>query len=365
MIIDSHAHVFPPMSGAAGHRTVREHMRYLQAQMAVHHQPVRQADDVKRVMDKQMLVRGHDYTLDGLTDVNFRARGYGRFMWTTDGIDYYKQYLPPTLTNLEATPELMIAQMDYLRVDRAVLQMGHFYGELNDHLGEAVQRFPNRFWALAQVSEWRIDRREQMHVVDHALDESGLHALWFDTCQFGLHGRQETVDDPTFHPFWDHVRERRIPVFWNVTSAEPGKKGYLTQFAGFARWLKRYPEVPSVLTHGVPLFTFWEGDSARFPEEVWETLSVANLMTEILYPIRVGGDWDYPYARVRPLIRQLYQRLGPEKLAWGSDMPNVERHCTYRQSLDYLRSYCDFIPPRHMDLICGGNVVRLFSGNAG
>ena len=41
-------------------------------------------------------------------------------------------------------------------------------------------------------------------------------------------------------------------------------------------------------------------------------------------------------------------------------MPNLERHCTYRQSLDYLRLHGDFIPPGDMAKICGDNIVRLF-----
>jgi hypothetical protein len=44
-------------------------------------------------------------------------------------------------------------------------------------------------------------------------------------------------------------------------------------------------------------------------------------------------------------------------------MPNVERNCTYKQSLDYLVRYCDFITPNDMDLITGGNAVRLLKLN--
>ena len=44
---------------------------------------------------------------------------------------------------------------------------------------------------------------------------------------------------------------------------------------------------------------------------------------------------------------------------WGSDMPNVERFCTYGQSLEYLRRYCDFLPASDMDRILGDNAARL------
>ena len=41
-------------------------------------------------------------------------------------------------------------------------------------------------------------------------------------------------------------------------------------------------------------------------------------------------------------------------------MPNVLRHCTYAQSLEYLRRHAEFIPDEDMDLILGGNLARLF-----
>ena len=62
---------------------------------------------------------------------------------------------------------------------------------------------------------------------------------------------------------------------------------------------------------------------------------------------------------MRLLVRQLYDTFGPNHLVWGSDMPNVLRFCTYRQSLDYLRRYCDFISAADMDLIVGGTAARL------
>jgi predicted TIM-barrel fold metal-dependent hydrolase len=57
---------------------------------------------------------------------------------------------------------------------------------------------------------------------------------------------------------------------------------------------------------------------------------------------------------------QTHRRFGAEKLMWGSDMPNVERFCTYRQSLEYLRRYCDFLPASDMDRILGDNAARLY-----
>ena len=359
MIVDSHAHAFPPMGGPSGHRTTREHMRYVQHLMMFHHQPVRRVDN-NSVLSRQTLYDGQDLSLGGLAEVDFRGGGYGRFTWSVEGTDCYKQYLPPTLVRLGAPPDLMVAQMDYVGVDRAVLQAGHIYGRLNRYLATAVERFPTRFWALAMVDEWRVDHSSQVRALDRAINNLGLHGLWFQSSNLALHGRADPVDDPVFYPFWDRVREMRIPVFWFVTSTAPGREPYMAELSAFGRWLRRYLEIPVFFTHGLPLFRFMEDGKVSIPSEVWRTLEASNVVFEVLLPIFQGAVWEYPYVEAQPIIREYYERLGPEKLAWGSDMPNVERHCTYKQSLDYLRLHCDFIPQADMAKICGGNVARLF-----
>lgn len=338
-------------------------MRYLQREMAVHHQPVRRASD-HIVVETQPLYWEGDYSLDGLLDVDFRAGTHGRLMWTVEGVDYYKQYLPPSMADLAAPPELLLAEMAYAGVDRAVIQAGHLYGELDRACARAKQRFPGRFWAVAQLREWKADQASELVALDRALGELGLDALWFDTVQLSLHKRSEMVDGASFAPLWERARRHRVPIFWSVSAAEPGVTAYLTQFRAFARWLKQHPDIPCLLTHGVPLFLFWEGDAPALPEEVWLALAAPNLLYEVLLPIRAGAMWDYPYEQLRPWLRQLYERLGPAKLAWGSDMPNVGRHCTYRQSLDYLRRACDFIPEHEVSMICGGNIARLLTHRA-
>ncbi len=347
------------MGSPSGHSSTAEHMRYAQLTLMFHHQPSRRVTDNAAVVE-QMLVMPEEPSIEGLTDVTMRGGEYGKFTWTVDGADFTKQYLPPTLAKLEAPPELMLAQMDYVGVDKAMLQTGHVYGRLNSYLAEAVHEYPDRFWGLAMVDEWRADDPSQIQELDRAIGSLGLHALWFQSGSLRQHGRSEMLDDPAFHPFWDRVRDLGIPVFWFVTSAFPGKEPYLAELAAFDRWLRRYRDVPVVLTHGLLLSRFMEDGLVNIPDEAWQPLESPNVSAELLFPIFQGAVWDYPYEEARPVIREYYERMGPDRLMWGSDMPNVERHCTYRQSLDYLRLYCDFIPLEDMAKICGDNLAGLF-----
>ena len=84
-----------------------------------------------------------------------------------------------------------------------------------------------------------------------------------------------------------------------------------------------------------------------------------NLQMEIMFPITWGGGWDYPYPEAQELIRGMRDLFGAGKLVWGSDMPNVERFCTYTQSLDYVRRYCPFLSASEKDAVLGRNAAEL------
>ena len=60
------------------------------------------------------------------------------------------------------------------------------------------------------------------------------------------------------------------------------------------------------------------------------------------------------------LLQDMCKLFGSERIMWGSDMPNVERFCTYKQSLDYVRRYCQFLTAREKDLILGDTCTAFY-----
>ena len=86
-----------------------------------------------------------------------------------------------------------------------------------------------------------------------------------------------------------------------------------------------------------------------------------RVWSEVLYPIGWGGRHDYPYPRAAVHFRQLYDGYGPRRFIWGSDMPNVERYCTYRQSLSYAWHHFDFMIDPDRQAIFRDNALGLFS----
>jgi predicted TIM-barrel fold metal-dependent hydrolase len=355
-IVDSHVHIFPYLDEPSGFRSQAEHRRFLQLYMGAHGEPVRRLRDHARVTEQTL----HDGSLagpDSLRDVDFRAGKYGRFEWTVDGEDLYIQFFPPSLQDMTSPPEFMLQQMARAGVDRAVLQNARLYGRLNDFFAEAVRRYPDKFIGLADVEEARAHTDEQVGTLRRAVRELGLKGLYYANRGLFVDGYRRMFDDPLFDSFWEEVRALGIPVFWEIVGVPlpTDQAALVREIDRLDRWAERWPEIPGIWTHGFSPQLLQE-----MPSPLEQLLGREQFMVEILYPIHWARDHEYPFPELRPAIETLYQRLGAERLVWGSDMPNVERNCTYRQSLHYLRIVGEgLIPSGDLDRILGLNVLRL------
>jgi predicted TIM-barrel fold metal-dependent hydrolase len=356
MRIDSHAHIFPFLGSAAGFPSVADHLRMLQFYMVGHGQPVRRLDD-HRILPAQGLTRPVPAGPAPLADVGFHVEENGRFVWQQDGADVYMHFMPPSLQTNAATPPFLLAQMAYVDVDVAILQNAHLYGRLNEYFAAAIARYPGKFIGLAAVDEPRAHEEAERRSLCAAVRELGLRGLYYANRGFYFTGYERSFDDPIYDVFWETVRELGIPVFWELAGVPVATpENYLREIARLNAWAERFPGIPSILTHGIGP-TYLEGN---VPEPLAQLMHNEQFWVEILYPIGWGRTHAYPYPELRPALRELYRRLGGQRLVWGSDMPNVERHCTYRQSLDYLDQFRDFVPASDMAQILGGNLAALF-----
>lgn len=364
MIIDGHAYCFPPLGNANGFSNAKEHLRYIQREMADHHQPVWRLNDGARVGDNSMLSDPHDNTLTGLKEVAFRSGGHGRFVWTVDGEDYAKQYLPPYMADLSHSSQTLVAQMDYVGIDRAILHVSPILGFLNDYMMTCVQHFPDRLIGLVSVKEWEIEINPQQQVDEVArCYAGGLHGLQFIVNARFRQGITKSWNDEACREFWDGISALGKPVFFTIVPPCPGPQleDYLTQLRLWRDWQQCYPHLPGVLTHGFAWRMFLRNGKIDLPDDIFEAFQDTSARLELLFHIALGNVWEYPYRELHPVIETLVGRLGSDRLMWGTDMPNVERFCNYRQTLDTFQVHCqDVLAQQDIDNILGVTAGRLF-----
>lgn len=352
-IIDVHAHIFRRFGTGAGRESAKLTMKLWQYHLRDFTTFWRKSDGA-RVEERLLDFPSDD--IQAMPDVNFRMGQYGQADFTIDGVDYFVQFYPPDLENIEATPDRMVAEMNVAGVDAAVLQSDHVYGaRINTYYAEAMQRFPGRFIPLAQIREPEANTPDELESLERAVLVQGCKGLYFSVELFAFDGYVDHIDDTKFEPLWDMVRKLEIPLFWYL---DPRKQDRVASFmsciAEANRWAEAHPDIPAVLTHGpVPAAIIHE---IGIPDEVWALLQRPNMHVEMLMQAKFP---EYPFPEGQEMLKQFCVRVGIEKLMWGSDMPYGSMWCTYKQAVDYVRLHCDFLSQAEKDLFLGGNVARL------
>ncbi len=380
MIIDAHTHAFPCLMNPYGERSYKQQILYLQRFVASS-----PAAAVKRVRDNSVVTDKSEYVLwdendptpNGALEVNFHPARFGRLAWKKNGEEYYISLYAPNMQNMESSPEFLLAHMDAAGVSMAVLQNAFLYGDLNDYISEAVAKYPKRFIGTIQINEAKAFEETEIEKLIKYGSNPGFRAIYFANERFFENGFTTAIDDEIFFPFWERARDLGLAVFWDISAIhEPNSREsspfdrFLKQMRRLESWHKRFPEIPSILVHGIPLRNIRDGD--RFlpiPDDLWKIWKRKNMYLEFLFPMQVshpvpgGSVFDYPYLELHPLIKDLLSNLGPEKLIWGTDLPNTERNCTYRQARLYLETHCNVLSESDKKMVLGENIQRLLNIN--
>lgn len=365
MIYDGHAYCIPDLTGDGGFESREEFQRLLQFITAHHFQPAWRVRDRAPGDNHGLADLSRPFDLDAVKPARFRATANGRLEWESDGEVYCKQMLPPLITDMSYDADRTVAEMDYAGVDWALLHRTPYLGIDNDFFADCCRRHPERLQGLAYVREWTIpgDPDGAVRELDRAINALGLHGLQFLPYFSVLHGITEDWDRGRYEPFWDVVADLRIPVFFTfISQQEKTVEGYLAQLQRLRRWMERYPDVDAVLTHGFDWLRFLENGELRVPDAVYEAAPCDNprFRVQILFAVFLGVVFDYPMLQFKPTLGQMIERLGPERIIWGTDVPILMRYTTYRQSLDQIRLYCqDLLGEEDMACVLGRNMARL------
>ena len=121
---------------------------------------------------------------------------------------------------------------------------------------------------------------------------------------------------------------------------------------------KNFPEIPILLHHmgGMKLNL-----ERKENDEVLKSSIYKNIYLKFSgYNYILGEErrWDFPYHDALKVYKEAYKWFG-SKMVWGSDFPVVKYSSTYKQTLEVINKYCDFISENDKNLILGKNLKTL------
>jgi len=278
--------------------------------------------------------------------------------WRPGGRRGLVQFAPPSFHPNYVSPEMLIEYMKWAGVNRAVLLQAPMYGNHNEFLAEVAKAYGNKFvsYGLADPRHENTGLEELEHV--KSLGHIGI--------KLEVPDQPFWLDEEKFHPFWKKVQELGlicgIDLGW-----DPPANPYNFQLERLDNVVRRFPEITFVIMHlGVSYLTDTDQKYpfpilqrtlglAKYPK-VWFELSGLQEFCEDEKPPRN----DYPFPRAQEIVRATVERVGAERVIWGTDFPGILVYCTYPQTLNLIRYYCDFLSEKDKELILGRNAMRVY-----
>lgn len=239
--------------------------------------------------------------------------------------------------------ELLDQYLDEYGVERAVLVQPMYPGEDNSYVADRAAARPERYAAVCVVDPDRPGSDERL---EYWVRERGCRGL-----RLRPHFPREAASfgDPRTFPLWRQAEQLGIVV---TLLAGPEHLPIVAELAG------RFPGVPIVLDHlAYPDPT--EGTEGVAFRRLLELASCKNVH------VKVSGYYHfsrqpYPYVDCAPLFQKLVERLGPERLIWGSDFPHVLLKCGYRRALALHERVHTDLAKTDLDRILGNNAEKLY-----
>lgn len=263
---------------------------------------------------------------------------------STFPLDPRRSYTP-----MDATLDDLLATMDGMGIDRAVVVQPSFYGTDNRCTLDAVARLGDRGRAVAVVSE---------DIADQELD--GLHGS-------GVRGlRLNLVSNGT--PDVADISERLAR-----TARSCARNGWHIQIFAPSGLLAQLAHVLAGLPAEVVLDHFALVQADRADQAGLETMAgllrTGRVWVKLSGTYRVAGD---PFDRRLAAVARHFVAANPERVVWGTDWPHTSPHgashdtegreMTYR-SIDtprLLSSLRDWLEPDEIARVLVDNPARLY-----
>ena len=280
-----------------------------------------------------------------------RDLGYGRIRVGDSEI----QLMPAHNEETVYSAEMLLANMDWAGVERTVLLQGTFYGECNDYAAAAARRFPDRLQAVAYLDPWRADLRAQWDAV------AGFTAVKMEcSVKTGFCGLYPgaRLDDPALAWLWDALQESGKVLVLDL--GDIGGASYQTE--AVREIAIRYEGLRVVIAHlGQPsLQMATDADLARLWREQVDLGRLRNVYFDTAALPAYVGDEDYPFLSTRSWLQQAIERVGLEKVLWGTDQPGLLGRVNLPQLVRLAEVQLDFLTADERAQVMGLNALAVY-----
>jgi L-fuconolactonase len=232
----------------------------------------------------------------------------------------------------------LLHEMDAAGVDRVVIVPPSWEGDRNDLALAAAVAHPDRFGVMGRLDTEAPDARER---VRNWLRQPGMLGLRFTFHAPMLlppltEGRMDWV--------WAEAERLEIPIMVLVNHA-------LTPLID--RVAERHPGLKLVMDHLALTRNTCDEAAFRGLDNLLALAKRTNIAVKATALPCYTKDM-YPYRRLHPYIRRVYDAFGPKRMFWGTDFSRLP--CSYRQGVTMFTEEMPWLTEEDKQWIMGRGV---------
>ena len=283
--------------------------------------------------------------------------GYGRMRMGGQLI----QLIPPLNEVTCHTPEMLITSMNWAGVQRVMLLQGPYYGECNDYVATALQRYPDRLAGAAYIDPWDDSGRSMFNACISTGLFKAVKLEFSDGSGYcGFH-RQARLDDVMVEWLWPQLVRNHLTLTLDL--GEPGDRSYQTD--AVRHIAQTFPDLKIVIAHLAQPRAEVERDPDRWL--LWMKQLDLGRLPNIWFDNSALPAYyrheGYPYPGAARMIRLAIERIGPAKVLFGSDAPGLLSVATYRQLIEAGKLHLQFLSPNEQELVLTKNAKLVYDLN--
>lgn len=232
----------------------------------------------------------------------------------------------------------LLRDMDEAGVYRAILVPPSWEGERNDLVLEAARLHPDRFGVMGRFDPQAPDAAEQLA---HWKDAPGMLGLRFTFRRPQLaaplvEGRIDWV--------WEAAEKYALPVMVMVSQSQ-------TQHID--RIAQRHPNLRFVMDHMTLASGTRDEEAFAHFDNLLALAKRPNIAVKAS-ALPCYTDDTYPYRKLHPWLRQVYDAFGPKRMFWGTDISRLP--CSYRQAITMITEEIPWLTESDKEWIMGRGI---------
>lgn len=283
-----------------------------------------------------------------------RSLGYGLVAEGNETV----RVLPPYNSETAYTPEMLMVNMGWAGVDKAVLLQGSFYGEWNDYAIEAVHRYPGKLCAMAYLDPWSNGCKDALARLIDLEVFSGIKLECSEASGFcGIYPNAR-LDDPGLEWLWQKLQHLGLILVLDLGAV--GSLSYQT--SAIYRLAGNYPDFKIVIAHLAQPRPSVEADAKSL--KLWEEQLALGLLPNVWFDCAALPAYlpleTFPFPTAGRYLRMAIEIIGPAKVMWGSDQPGLLVHASLPDLVKMTRFHLDFLSPDDQELVLGGNAQEIY-----